>query len=88
MGAHTKSPTGRPEPVAILDTCKAAVAALVATGWVTVDDTTVNLIGTAIGLVVYVVLVVVTRGQVTPLSDPVDVDGTDLVPLEPPGGSG
>jgi hypothetical protein len=71
------------EPLAIRAAVVAALAALVnlavAFGWdLTVDQ--VAALNTAVGLVASAVIVVWSRGAVTPLSDPRDDDGVPLVP--------
>lgn len=80
MGEHS-SPTDRPEPVALLDLGKLVVAALVAAGWIAVDDPLVPTIGSAAGLVLFLLFTVITRAKVTPMSDPVDDDGRMLTPV-------
>lgn len=82
MGDHSlNSPTGRPEPVVLFDIGKGLIAALVATGWITLDDQTVAMIGTGAGLVLFVVLTIITRSKVTPTSDPLAADGSELQPV-------
>lgn len=75
--------TGRPEPVALLDTIKALVAALMAAGWITVPQARVVVLGA--GLLITVALTVYTRAKVTPVDDPVGPTGD---PLTLPDGSG
>lgn len=77
MGEHS-SPTDRPEPVALIDAAKLVVSALVAAGWIVLDDATIATVGSAAGLLLFLILTVVTRAQVTPISDPVDEEGRML----------
>ena len=79
MADHRLPSTGRPEPVLILDGVKAIVALAAVAGWITVDSATINSITSAGALVVFIVLSIVTRGKVTPTSDPRGADGGDLV---------
>lgn len=74
--------TGRPEPVLILDAIKALLALAVVLGWVTLSDVQVQVIISAAGAVLALVLTLVTRARVTPVSDPVDPSGALLVPVE------
>lgn len=62
--------TRRPEPVAIAAAAQAVLAALVTLGWVTLDDTTIRTIATAIGVVIAGVITLIARSKVTPVSDP------------------
>ena len=67
------------EPVVGLDTIKAAVAAIVTAVWVAVPDTVVQVIASVLGVLLYAGLTWVTRNAVTPLSDPRDAEGLQLV---------
>lgn len=78
MGEHSASPTGRPEPVALLDVAKLIVVVLTGTGWVVIPDTLINTVTSGVALVIFLALTVYTRSQVTPLSDPIDEDGRML----------
>lgn len=60
----------RPEPVAIAAAAQAVLAAAVAIGWITWDDTTVSTVATAAGVIATVVIALVARSKVTPVSDP------------------
>lgn len=52
------------EPVAIADTVKAILAALVALGWIALPDATISAVATAIGAVAFVALSAWTRRKV------------------------
>ena len=81
MGRHALNVTGRPEPIAIAAAIQGVLAALVAVGWITVDDTTVNAIGTVVAAIAAGVITVTARSKVTPLSDPRTPDGVPLKPV-------
>lgn len=81
MGDHTNPVSGRPEPVLLLDAAKALLAVGVGLGWVYLDNSQVELLLTALGAVLAVVLTFVTRRAVTPVSDPIALDGSLLVPV-------
>jgi hypothetical protein len=49
------------------EVARLVIAALVALGWVTVDDNTANTIVTLVGGILSVVLTVVVRSHVTPV---------------------
>lgn len=73
VGRHSTdetSETARPEPVAIASAAQAVLAALVTLGWVTLDDTTISTIATAVGVVGAAIITIVARSKVTPVSDP------------------
>lgn len=66
------------EPAAYAEAVRLAIAALVALGWITVNDSTVNAIVTAVGALMSIVLTVVVRANVTPVaSPPPSVGGQD-----------
>lgn len=81
MADHSLTQAAKVEPVAILDAVKAVVAVLVAAGWITLDDATLNAIITGAGSLLFVLLTVLTRRATTPLADPKTNDGTPLVPV-------
>ncbi len=54
------------EPAAYAEAVRLAIAALVGLGWITIDDSTVNAIVTAVGALMSIVLTVVVRANVTP----------------------
>lgn len=56
------------EPVAVANTINVLVTALVGAGWVTIDNTTINAILTAIGAIIAVVTTIKARSKVTPTS--------------------
>lgn len=74
MGKHSLMDDGvtgpRPEPVAIASAIQAVLAAAVTIGWVQLDDTTLATIATAVAGVVSLVLTLIARSKVTPVSDP------------------
>ncbi len=55
------------EPAMYAEVARLVIAALVALGWVTVDDNTANTIVTLVGGILSVVLTVVVRSHVTPV---------------------
>ncbi len=59
------------EPAAYAEAARLAIAALVGLGWITLADTTVNSIVTAVGALASIVLTVAVRAHVTPVP-PVD----------------
>lgn len=61
----------RPEPVAVAAAAQAVLAALVALGWANLDDTTINIIGTAIAALLSLIFTWIARSRVTPVADPV-----------------
>lgn len=73
------SPTGRPEPLVVLDVAKFLVAAAVTAGWVNLGTTSEDVIITMVGAALWAVLLVWQRARVTPVSDPVDAGGAPLV---------
>ncbi|MGL5908848.1 MAG: hypothetical protein ACRCZP_02530 [Phycicoccus sp.] len=54
------------EPVAIAETVRLVLVALVAVGWVTLDDTAVMSVATAVGALVSVAASLWARARVTP----------------------
>lgn len=78
---HPLSPTGRPEPVVVLDVTKALVALGAGFGWFAADDPLIQYGATGAGLIVFVALTLLTRGRVTPTSDPQLRDGTPVQEL-------
>ncbi len=78
---HPLSPTGRPEPVVVLDVVKALVALGAGFGWFAADDPLIQYGATGAGLVVFVALTLLTRGRVTPTADPQLEDGTPVQEL-------
>lgn len=85
MGDHSADDLGgllaRPRPVLVLDTVKGLVAVGVVMGWVTLDNTQVSALISLAGLIIALVLSFVTQGRVTPVADPMTVDGELLVPV-------
>jgi hypothetical protein len=55
------------EPVLIAHAVSVILAAVVSLGWLTIPDTSIDLIGTAVWLVVSTVAAVIARGKVTPV---------------------
>lgn len=78
-GDHALRPLGRPQPVLALDALKAVIAMAVGYGWVVLDAVEVELVLTGSGAILTLVLSLLTRRQVTPVSDPRAADGTFLV---------
>lgn len=56
------------EPAAYAEAVRLVIAALVGVGWITVDSATVNSIVTAVGALLSIVLSVVVRANVTPVT--------------------
>lgn len=81
MSDHALTTTSRPEPVLLMDAVKALVAVLVSLGWLQLDSVQVNLVITLAGALITVVLSIVTRRWVTPMSDPIAADGSMMVPI-------
>lgn len=81
MGEHTLSPSGRPEPVVVLDAVKGIVALLGGFGFLAADDPLVQYGSTGVALLVFVVLTILTRRRVTPMTDPQLADGTPVQEL-------
>lgn len=79
MADHTLRPTGRPEPVLALDVLKAVIALAIGMGWVYLDAVEVELLLTGSGAILALVLTLLTRRQVTPVSDPVAGSGALLM---------
>ena len=55
------------EPAAYAEAARLVLAALVGVGWVTVDNTAVNAVATAVGGVLSVFLTAVVRANVIPV---------------------
>ena len=55
------------EPAAYAEVVRLVLVALVALGWITVDNDTTNAIVTAVGAILSVVLTVAVRAHVTPV---------------------
>jgi hypothetical protein len=77
MGDHTLIGDGRPEPVLAAEAVKAVLVALVAFGWVVLDNLQIELVVTAVGAVAALVLTFVARSRVTPIEDPLILGVTD-----------
>lgn len=70
MGRHSSPAEARPEPVAIAAAAQAVLAALVTVGWLQLDDATIASVATGIAAILSVVLTLIARSRVTPVSDP------------------
>jgi hypothetical protein len=55
------------EPAAIAEVVRLVIVALVALGWLTLDDAAANIIASAIGAVLSVILTVTVRAHVIPV---------------------
>jgi hypothetical protein len=55
------------EPAAYAEAVRLVIAALVGVGWITLDDSLIQSIVTAVGALASIVLTVVVRSKVTPL---------------------
>lgn len=62
------------EPAVYAEVARLVILALVALGWVTVDNATANTIASAIGALLSVVLTVAVRQHVTPVTTRPPVD--------------
>lgn len=80
-------PSGRPEPVVVLDVAKLAVTVAVGYGWVALDTTQQATVATGAGAAVWLILCWLTRDQVTPVSAPQSRAGEPLVPVPGSGGA-
>jgi hypothetical protein len=58
------------EPAAYAEIARLVIAILVGLGWITVDSDTGNVIATAIGGVLSIILTVAVRQHVTPVTAP------------------
>lgn len=58
------------EPVSVTEALRLVLVALVSVGWLTISDTTINVLVSAVAAVLSVVLSVVARGRVTPVLPP------------------
>jgi hypothetical protein len=67
------------EPVAIGHAVTAVMYALVALGWVVWDDTVITSVAAVVTVLVQLGLSMWARRSVTPLIEPLDVDGTPLL---------
>lgn len=56
------------EPVAVAESVRAVLVAIVATGWLVIPDATINLVVSAVALGLSVVGSVLARRKVTPLA--------------------
>lgn len=81
-------PTGRPEPVVVLDVAKLAITVAVGYGWLALDTVQEATVASGAGAAVWLVLCWLTRDQVTPVSAPVTRAGEQLVPAAVPDTSG
>lgn len=59
--------TPQREPAAYAELVRLVLAAIIAVGWITLDDTTTNAVATAVGAVISFVLSFVVRSHVTPV---------------------
>jgi FtsH-binding integral membrane protein len=64
------------EPVAYTELARAVIVVLVSLGWITLDNTTVNVVASSVGLVLSWALTLYARSRVTPV--------TPVSPVAPP----
>lgn len=65
------------EPAAYAEVARLVIAALVAVGWITIDNTAVDTVLTAAGAILSIFLTATVRANVTPVvTVPPVVDGT------------
>lgn len=69
------------EPAKLAEFARAILAALVAVGWVTLDEQAIAAVVSVVALVGSWALTAFTRRRVTPLADPKAEDGTPLEPI-------
>ena len=79
----TNTLSDRPEPVVYANLVQAVLAALVTLGWINIDSTVIDAIGTVVAAVLAGAITLGVRSQVTPVTDPQSVTGVPLVPLPP-----
>jgi hypothetical protein len=63
-------PTPSREPAAYAEAVRLVIAALVGLGWVTIRESTVNSVVTAVGALASIILTVAVRANVTPVTPP------------------
>ncbi|UKD55167.1 hypothetical protein L3Q65_46195 [Amycolatopsis sp. FU40] len=82
IGQHADA-GGSTEPVAIAEAVRALLVAVVATGWVVIPDSTVNIVVSVIGFAGSIVSTILARRKVVPVSklDPIYAED---VPRTPP----
>jgi hypothetical protein len=74
------------EPVSIVQAVHMVLAALVALGWATIDNATIDIIGSAVAALLSVGAQLWARRKVTPAANPRTTDGQTLTPDEPMAG--
>jgi hypothetical protein len=62
------SPLPPTEPVAMAEVLRAVIVVLVSLGWITLDNNTVNIIASALGVVLSWALTLLARSKVTPIA--------------------
>lgn len=60
-------PTPATEPVAYTELVRLVLAAAISVGWITIDDDRINIVASAAGLVISLVLSWLARARVTPV---------------------
>lgn len=75
------------EPVAVSEVVRYIAGILVATGWLTISDDTLNIIITVVGALLSLAMTIWTRKSVTPVAEPHNTAGNPLVPLVNAGGT-
>jgi hypothetical protein len=83
VNAPTPAKTGNTEPVAIAEGVRALLVAIVATGWVVIPDTTINIIVSAVGVAISVASTILARRKVVPLAK-LGPDGVPVITVVPP----
>jgi hypothetical protein len=73
MTGQHNGPIGQPtlvqaEPLAVAESVRGVLVAIVATGWAVIPDTTINVIVSIVGLAGSVVSTILARRRVTPIT--------------------
>jgi len=56
------------EPVAVTELARAVIVMVVSLGWITLDNTTINVVASVVGLILSWLLALFTRNRVTPVT--------------------
>ncbi|WP_432845963.1 hypothetical protein ACQPXB_35820 [Amycolatopsis sp. CA-161197] len=83
MTVPEQTTTAATEPVAIAEGVRALLVAIVATGWVVIPDTTINIVVSVVGFAISVVSTILARRKVVPLAK-LGPDGVPVITVVPP----
>lgn len=64
------SPLPPTEPVAMAEVFRAVILMLVTLGWITLDNNVINIVASALGVVLSWILTLLARNRVTPVAKP------------------